>query len=143
MLADDIDSCEDLFTLICGKNEYTCSFMIFQLPEDMSMEDLVRIDRGSMESEVEFRRILAILKRVRRFPCGLLHLPVELKIGWEDRLALLQITRALQLYSYSELIHTLLPTRNHPCPYFPLQFRRNIVTTSSRCFTPTRRRTGF
>jgi hypothetical protein len=81
MLTDHIDSCEYLFALICGKNEYTCSFMILQLPEDMSMKDLVRIDRGSMESEVEFRRILGILKRATRFPCGPLNLSVE-KTNW-------------------------------------------------------------
>lgn len=76
-------TCEDFFGLICNQTKADCSFLIFQLPEDMSMDGRVRIDRGSKESEMTYRRTLGILQRARRFPCGPAYRSVELEIGFE------------------------------------------------------------
>jgi len=76
-------TCEDFFRLICNQTKADCSFLIFQLPEDMSMDGRVRIDRGSNESEMTYRRTLGILQRARRFPCGPAYRSVELEIGFE------------------------------------------------------------
>jgi hypothetical protein len=81
MLTEGAKSCEDLFVLICDEIEADCSFVIFHLPEDMSMEGSVRIDRESRESELLFRRIRSILQRARRFPCGPLRRSVEVEVG--------------------------------------------------------------
>lgn len=76
-------TCEEFFGLICNYTKADCSFLIFQLPEDMSVDGRVRIDRGSKESEMVYRRTLGILQRGRRFPCGPAHRSVELEIGFE------------------------------------------------------------
>jgi hypothetical protein len=81
MLTERTKSCEDFFVLICDKIEADCSFVIFHLPEDMSMEGSVRIDRESRESEVLFRRIRSILQRARRFPCVRSRRSVEVEVG--------------------------------------------------------------
>ena len=81
MLTERTKLCEDFFVLICDKIEADCSFAIFHLPEDMSMEDSVRIDRESRESEVLFRRIRSILQRARRFPCVRSRRSVEVEVG--------------------------------------------------------------
>jgi hypothetical protein len=75
-------SCEEFFASICNRTKTDCDFLIFQLPEDMSMEERIRIDRGCKNSEVGFRRILGILQKARSFPGGPLHRSVELEIGF-------------------------------------------------------------
>ena len=81
MLVTNIETSDDCFTRICEKIEADCSFMIFQLPEDMSMADRVRIDRGSKESETIFQRMLFTIRKARIFPCGPPHRSVEVEIG--------------------------------------------------------------
>jgi hypothetical protein len=81
MLATDIKTSDDCFARICEKIEADCSFMIFQLPEDMSMADRVRIDRGSRASETVFQRVLFTIQKARKFPCGPPHRSVEVEIG--------------------------------------------------------------
>ena len=81
MLTERTKLCEDFFVLICDEIEADCSFVIFHLPEDMSMEGSVRIDRESRESEVLFRRIRSILQRARRFPCVRSRRSVEVEVG--------------------------------------------------------------
>jgi hypothetical protein len=83
MLVTNAMTSDDCFARICEKIESDCSFMIFQLPEDMSTNDRARIDRGSKESETVFQRVLYILQKARKFPCGPPHRSVEVEIGLE------------------------------------------------------------
>jgi hypothetical protein len=83
MLPCDTKTSDDCFSRICEKIEADCSFMVFQLPEDMSMADRVRIERGSKDSEEIFQRVLFTIQKARRFPCGPPHRSVEVEIGLE------------------------------------------------------------
>jgi hypothetical protein len=83
MLVTNAMTSDDCFTRICEKIESDCSFMIFQLPEDMSTNDRVRIDRGCEKSETAFQRVLYTLQKARKFPCGPPHRSVEVEIGLE------------------------------------------------------------
>jgi hypothetical protein len=64
-LTSDCITSHDCFARICEEIGTDCSFMIFRLPEDMSHESSIRIDRGSGNSEVLFQRVLDIFGRRR------------------------------------------------------------------------------
>jgi hypothetical protein len=81
MLSTNSMTSEDCFARICEKIDSDCSFVVFQLPEDMSTADRVRIDRGSQESETAFQRVWFIIQKARKFPCGPPHRSVEVEIG--------------------------------------------------------------
>jgi len=82
MLTEDVTSCEDCFDRICQEVEGACNFIVFQLPEDMSMQDPVRIDRDSSVSETAFQHVRGILERARRCPGGAPYRSVEVEIGY-------------------------------------------------------------
>ncbi|EDU51283.1 hypothetical protein PtrSN002B_004993 [Pyrenophora tritici-repentis] len=83
MLTEDISTCEACFNRICEEAQTEYNFMVFQLPEDMSMQDPMRIDRGSSVSETAFQHVRGILQRARRFPGGPPHRSVEVEIGYD------------------------------------------------------------
>ncbi|CAO2648042.1 Nn.00g089640.m01.CDS01 [Neocucurbitaria sp. VM-36] len=72
---------EYCFSRICEKIESDCSFVIFQLPEDMSPRGQLRLDRGSEDSEATFQRILGIFQKARKFGNELQHRSVEVEVG--------------------------------------------------------------
>ncbi|RMZ71659.1 hypothetical protein GMOD_00006799 [Pyrenophora seminiperda CCB06] len=83
MLTGDAMSCDDCFDLLRQETGTECNFIIFNLPEDMSIQDPVRIVRGSGAAETSFQHVRAILQRARRFPGGLPYRTVEVEIGHE------------------------------------------------------------
>ena len=83
MLTEDIMSCEDCFDRICEEVEAACNFIVFQLPEDISIQDPVRIDRESSMSETAFQHVRGILERARRCPDGPPHRSIEVEIGYD------------------------------------------------------------
>lgn len=80
-LTTEWDTSGDCFCRVCEKIETDCSFMIFQLPEDMSQEGQVRLDRGSRGADATFQRILDILQKARRFPGEPQHRSIEVEVG--------------------------------------------------------------
>jgi hypothetical protein len=77
----DHPSSQDCFKRICERIATDCSFMIFQLPEDMSLEARVRIDRGSPTGESEFQRVLGIIQKAKKFPGPPEYRSVEVEVG--------------------------------------------------------------
>ncbi|KAF1842121.1 uncharacterized protein K460DRAFT_398191 [Cucurbitaria berberidis CBS 394.84] len=82
-LTTEWNSSDHCFSQVCEQIETDCSFMVFQLPEDMSREGQVRLDRGSRDSEATFERILGIFRKAGKFPGKPQHRSVEVEVGLE------------------------------------------------------------
>jgi hypothetical protein len=80
-LTSDCITSHDCFARICKEIGTDCSFMIFRLPEDMSHESRMRIDRGSDNSEVAFQRVLDIFRKSKSFPGEPQYHSVEVEVG--------------------------------------------------------------
>jgi hypothetical protein len=73
-----IDEC---FTRICDRIQTDCGFMVFHLPEDMSREGSVRVNRGSADAEATFQRLLQIFCTSKKFPGEPQYRSVEVEVG--------------------------------------------------------------
>jgi hypothetical protein len=80
-LTPDCTTSSNCFTRICEKIRTDCGFMVFRLPEDMSMESSVRLDRGSTNAETTFQRVLDIFRKAKRFPGEPQYRSVEVEVG--------------------------------------------------------------
>jgi hypothetical protein len=66
-LTPDCTTANDCFTRIYDKIRIDCSFMVVRLPEDMSLESGVRVDRGAGNAEATFQEVLCIFQKAKRF----------------------------------------------------------------------------
>jgi hypothetical protein len=80
-LPNHCPSAEDCFKRICEHTKTDCSFMVFHLPEHMSQEGSVRIDRGSPAGEETFQRVLGFFQRAKKFPGEPQYHSVEVEVG--------------------------------------------------------------
>lgn len=80
-LTTDCTTAHDCFTRICEKIETDCSFVVFHLPEDMSFDRSVRVNRGSGDAESTFRRVLEIFRSAKEFPGEPGYRSVEVEVG--------------------------------------------------------------
>ncbi|KAF2267959.1 hypothetical protein CC78DRAFT_613653 [Lojkania enalia] len=61
LLTDDYTS-DECFSAISDEIQSDCSWIIFQLPEDMSENATIRVERGTRGSEAMFQRVLNIFR---------------------------------------------------------------------------------
>jgi hypothetical protein len=80
-LPNDCPSAQDCFKRLCEQIKTDCSFMVFHLPEDMSLAGSVRIDRGSLAGEETFKRVLEIFQKAKKFPGEPQYRSVEVEVG--------------------------------------------------------------
>jgi hypothetical protein len=80
-LTADCTTSSNCFTRICEKIQTDCDFIIFQLPEDMSVENNVRVNRGSSNAEATFQRVLDIFRKAKKFPGEPQYRSVEVEVG--------------------------------------------------------------
>lgn len=82
MLTSDCATAHDCFNRICEKIQTDCSFMVFQLPEDMQgVVGGIRVNRGSGDAEVIFQRVLEIFRQAKRFPGEPQYRSIEVEVG--------------------------------------------------------------
>lgn len=81
MLTADCTKSHDCFRRICEHIATDCSFMIFELPEDMSFRGRIRVDRGSQAGETAFQEVLAIFRKAKKFPGEPQYRSVEVEVG--------------------------------------------------------------
>ncbi|KAF2818982.1 hypothetical protein CC86DRAFT_413360 [Ophiobolus disseminans] len=81
-LTPDCTTAQSCFKRICDKIKTDCSFMVFQLPEDMEgVIGGVRVDRGSSDAETTFQHVLEIFCRAKKFPGEPQYRSVEVEVG--------------------------------------------------------------
>jgi hypothetical protein len=80
-LSNQCPSAEDCFKRICEHIGTDCSFVIFHLPEHMSTEGSVRIDRGAPVGEEKFQRVLDYFQKAEKFPGEPQYHSVEVEVG--------------------------------------------------------------
>lgn len=80
-LTSDCTTSHDCFTRICERIGTDCSFMVFRLPEDMSQEGSIRLDRGSGHSEALFQRVLEVFRKAKTYPGEPQYHSVEVEVG--------------------------------------------------------------
>jgi hypothetical protein len=80
-IGSDCTTAYDCFNSVCEQIATDCSFMIFELPEDMSQNGSVRLDRGSSNAETTFQRVRSVFRRAKRFPGNPQYRSVEVEIG--------------------------------------------------------------
>lgn len=80
-LVDDLDTLEKCFAHICHYVGANCTYMEFHLPEDMSLEGRIRIDRRFSVAKATFQRVLNMLQGARKFPGEPSYRTVEVEIG--------------------------------------------------------------
>jgi hypothetical protein len=82
-LTHDCTTAHDCFTRICDTIETDCNFMVFRLPEDMSREGSLRVNRRSTDAETVFQRVLEKFREAKKFPGEPQYRSVEVEIGVE------------------------------------------------------------
>jgi hypothetical protein len=80
-LSNQCPSAEDCFKRICEHIGTDCSFVVFHLPEHMSAEGSVRIDRGAPVGEETFQRVLGYFQKAEKFPGEPQYHSVEVEVG--------------------------------------------------------------
>jgi hypothetical protein len=80
-LTADCTTIDGCFTRICDKIRTDCGFMVFHLPEDMSREGSIRVNRGSAHADVTFQRVLQIFRISKKFPGEPQYRSVEVEVG--------------------------------------------------------------
>jgi hypothetical protein len=83
LLPADCTTSHDCFRRVCEHIATDCSFMVFRLPEDMSLEGRIRVDRGSQAVENTFQKVLGIFRKAKRFPGEPQYRSVEVEVGLE------------------------------------------------------------
>jgi hypothetical protein len=82
-LTPDCISSLECFHRVCEQIDTDCSFMIFQLPEDMSLSGSMRLDRESGDAENIFQSLIAIFRRAKKFPGKPQYRSVEVEVGFD------------------------------------------------------------
>lgn len=81
-LTPDCTTANECFKRICEKIRADCSFMVFQLPEDMEgVVGGVSVDRSEVDFEQTFQRVLQIFRRAKKFPGEPQYRSVEVEVG--------------------------------------------------------------
>jgi hypothetical protein len=80
-LTSDCTTAHDCFNRVCEEISTDCSFMIFHLPEDMSLKGSTRLDRGSGDAETVFQILLNTFRKAKKFPGGPHYRSVEVEVG--------------------------------------------------------------
>ncbi|KAF2026177.1 hypothetical protein EK21DRAFT_39146, partial [Setomelanomma holmii] len=80
-LTSDCATAHKCFTRLCQEIKTDCSFMVFRLPEDMSMNGSVRVNRGAVDAEPKFQRVLEIFRKAKKFPGVPQYRSVEVEVG--------------------------------------------------------------
>jgi hypothetical protein len=81
MLTADCTTSQDCFKHTCEHTATDCSFMIFELPEDMSLRGRIRVDRGSQAGENAFQEVLRSFRKAKKFPGEPQYRSVEVEVG--------------------------------------------------------------
>jgi hypothetical protein len=71
----------DCFNRVCQQISTDCSFMIFQLPEDMSLKGSMQLQRESGDAQTNFQVLLDIFSKAKKFPGEPQYRSVEVEVG--------------------------------------------------------------
>jgi hypothetical protein len=82
-LSPDCTTAYDCFNSVCQQISTNCSFMIFQLPEDMSLKGSMRLQRGSGDAQTIFQVLLDIFGKAKKFPGEPQYRSVEVEVGFD------------------------------------------------------------
>jgi hypothetical protein len=80
-LTPDCTTAHDCFNRVCQQISTDCSFMIFQLPEDMSLKGSMQLQRGSGDAQTNFQVLLDIFSEAKKFPGEPQYRSVEVEVG--------------------------------------------------------------
>jgi hypothetical protein len=82
-LMTDCASSLECFKCVREHIDTDCNFMLFQLPEDMSLRGSMRLDRESGDAEDIFQSLLAIFRNAKKFPGKPQYRSIEVEVGFE------------------------------------------------------------